>query len=377
MNNTPLSYRQWLQLKANDSTPTNAWDRDMSNILLNIVGDDGKLDANAVAQNRQFTDSSGATYSTAGSEGDFANPGKGLMDVNAALVSRYNNYMNSPELISQFNQQNQGYVSGGGVGSGSGTPLNQIAIDAINSKLAQLDPLYEQDKARQLKEFSNLQSQFDSERDQNQAQYDERSLTNQQNYNKNLMQSLYGGIDGLQGLMSILRGQGAQYGSARDMVGRAVEGQTTRDITQGADTRNENQTALDAALSAFTNQDENRRRQAEATRDNNLQALQANRLTSQRDAYNQLAEVYGAAGNTAQAQKYAADAVGLDPRITSLARTNVADYSPFQSISQTPDLTAFAGPSSPGAISAGGGQGNLGSGIFTLGDFRRRQAQGA
>lgn len=116
---TPLTYRQWLQMKANDTTPTNAWDANMSGMLLQIVGDDGRLDGYAVGENRAIKGADGQVYYTAGTRGDFASPGKGLMDVNDALYGRYNNYLNNPNLISQANQENQGYIQAGGGGGGT------------------------------------------------------------------------------------------------------------------------------------------------------------------------------------------------------------------------------------------------------------------
>ena len=258
-------------------------------------------------------------------------------------------------------------------GGGTQYPaLNQAVVDALLSSLNQYGTLYNQGVAAQNKQYNNLLKQYDDERARQQSQFDTNSVKNQQNYDKNLMSSIYSGIDSLGGLMSILRGQGAQSGTARDLVGNAVSGTVNRDIRGGADTYDENATALENALNTFLSQDTRRRNEAEATHENNLGALLANKLSSQQSAYNKLADVYGEAGRTADAQNYASKAIGLDPKITSASRTNVADYAPFQEIAQTPTLSSYSGASSPGAVSAGGGQGSLGSGVFTLGDFRRR-----
>lgn len=131
---TPLSYRQWLQLKANDSDPVNAWDKNMSSILLGIVGDDGNINANAVGNNTQFTGADGKTYYTAGQEGNFAENNNGLIGVNDALVARYKNYVKNPDLVAKYNQENQGYSKAlNGWSSGGGGTVDKDA--ATRAKL--------------------------------------------------------------------------------------------------------------------------------------------------------------------------------------------------------------------------------------------------
>lgn len=136
---TPLTYRQWLQLKADDSTPENAWDANSAGMLLQVVGDDGRLDANAVGSNRSIVGSDGVTYKTAGTSGDLAAPARGLMDVNDALLARYNNYRNNPELVAQYNQGD------GGGGSGSSDPYAAERAglkNRIKSRAGDIDAAY-------------------------------------------------------------------------------------------------------------------------------------------------------------------------------------------------------------------------------------------
>lgn len=292
-----------------------------------------------------------------------------------SVSAGHTGYSNSRDFLGE-NYTHKGSYGGTAGGGTQYNPLNQRAIDAIMSSLGQLDTLYKQGLATQQSEYDNLIKEYDDERTRTQRQYDENVVKNQGNYDRNLMSSVYSGIDSLGGLMSILRGQGAQFGTARDLVGNAVSGTVNRDIQEGAGTYDENATALETALNTFLSGDTRRRNEAKATLENNRNALQANRLRSQQENYNKLAELYGEAGRLSDAQRYAADAIKLDPQITKAARTNVADYAPYQEIAQTPTLSSYSGATSPGAISVGGGQGNLGSGVFTLGDFRRRERAG-
>lgn len=269
-----------------------------------------------------------------------------------------------------------GQLIGGGGGGSQYAPLNQAAIDAINSSMGQLGTLRDQQLAEEQGKYDNLIKRYQDEAVQNQQKYDTDLLTTNQNHAKNLMQSLYAGSGGLQSLLSILRGQGAGQGTARDLVFDTVGSQTARDIASGDQTRNENASALDNFLNTFLSQDRNRRDEAEQTRRNNENAIRANELTQRQGFYNKLADIYGDAGNTSQAQRYAADAIGLNPDITRLSNRGVAQYTPVESTVQAPNLGSYSGPTQSG-VSASGGQGGLGSGVFTLGDFRRRlQGQG-
>lgn len=261
-------------------------------------------------------------------------------------------------------------------GDSNVTPLNQVGIDAINSSLGQLDTVRDQGLATEKNKYNSLIDRYSDEATQNQNKYDADLLTTNKNHAKNLMQSLYAGIGGLGSLLSIIRGQGAGSGTARDLVENAVGSQTARDIAGGDQTREDNTSALDNFINTFLSKDENRRREAELTLENNQNAIRSNELSQRQELLNNLAKIYGDAGRTADAQKYAADAISLNPRLTSLSNRGVAEYSPVDAAVQAPTLTSFAGPST-GGVTASGGAGNLGAGVFTLGDFRKRlQSQG-
>lgn len=306
------------------------------------------------------------------------NAGKGF----AGDVSRFLNVNTAPTGTPMPNPVLEDRVlaevpGGSIVGGGSSRPLNQAAVNATNSSLGQLDEILRQGLASQQSERDQLIRRYDDERTQQQSQFDTNSATNQQNYNKNLMQSLYAGSEGLQGLLKMLRGSGAAFGTARDLAGRAVEASTNRDISGGAQTFDENRTSLDAALNSFMSLDENRRRQADRTLENNQNALRANTIRDRQAGLNRLAELFGEVGNTSEAQRYAADAIKLDPQITRLSNTGIAEYAPVENTVQTPGLSQFNAPTG-GSIVSGPSSSNMGSGIFTLGDFRKRlQTAGA
>lgn len=137
----PLTYRQWLQLKANDRSGQVPTDVTYSNMLLDIVGDDGRLDANAVGENRAITGNDGETYYVAGAQGDFAQAGKGLMDVNNTMLARYNAYTQNPALVAQYNQ---GASGGGGVRRPVDTDaaIKQQLRGEIKGRGADVDRIY-------------------------------------------------------------------------------------------------------------------------------------------------------------------------------------------------------------------------------------------
>ena len=121
--------------------------------------------------------------------------------------------------------------------------LNTAAIANTQKSIDQLPLILQQALADSLQEYENAKQKLGVQEGQERGAYDKGTTTNQLNYDANLMASLRAGTKGLGGLLSILRGTGAENW-ARD----AVMETTNSDIRTGLDTRNQNQTWLNSSL---------------------------------------------------------------------------------------------------------------------------------
>ena len=142
--------------------------------------------------------------------------------------------------------------------------LNRAAVDNTQKSIDQLPLMLQMALDAEAEKYQNAENGFNIQQGDEQARYDESSTTNNLNYDANLMASLRSGAKGLSGLLSILRGTGAE-GWAQD----AVMDTTNNDINNGLDTRNENQASLDTSLGSFMSDLAGKRRANQETRINN------------------------------------------------------------------------------------------------------------
>ena len=156
---------------------------------------------------------------------------------------------------------------------------------------------------------------------------------------------------------------------ARDTVG----GVTANDIRTGADTQKENQMGLDTSMETFINELGRKRRANEDALVNNERAVRRDSSTQLQDLYGKMAGFYGDVGNTAATNDWMARAGSLTPEIATNSKTQVSPYDTTPVTVKAPELTAFSGPTQPSVQTAPSGQ--VGSGIFTMGEQRRRKEQ--
>lgn len=263
--------------------------------------------------------------------------------------------------------------SGGG---GTTAPaLNTGAISNTQATIDQIPGLLQAALDAEKQRYQNIIGGYNAQEKAQRGTYDKSTETNQLNYDSQFMDSIRAGVGGLSGLMNILRGTGAAgssvEGDVRDMVGEV----TSKDIRGGADTRNENQGALDASLSTFLTELGLKRDQNEDTFENNQRAYRRDSASQLQDLYSKMAGFYGDADRGADRDAWLAKAGSLTPQIAQNTRTQVSKYDNTPVVVKAPELTAFADPSQPNAIAAPS-DGQVGSGIFAISDRRRdRQAE--
>lgn len=272
--------------------------------------------------------------------------------------------------IADPNPPEQTAPTGGG-GGGTGAVLNRGGIDNTQRTIDEIPGLLEAALDAERTRYGNTTRQFQEQETGQRKSYEGSTTTNQQNYDANFMDSIRAGIKGLGGLMSLLRGTGAGGGTAEDIARDTVGGVTSNDIRGGADVQKENQTALDSSLSTFLTDLGRKRSENEDAFENNKRAVTRDSNTQLQDLFGKMAGYYGDVGDETNANSWMNRAGALTPDIARDSRTRVSEYDTAPVAVQAPQLTAFAGPTQPSTVTAPGGQ--VGSGIFTMSDPRRRK----
>lgn len=269
--------------------------------------------------------------------------------------------------------QNRVQAPAGGGGGAAKPVFNQAGVTNTQRTLDELPGLLEAALAAERVKYGNTINEFNTQEQGQRKTYDQSTITNQQNYDGNFMDSIRSGITGLSGLMSLLRGTGAGGGTAEDQARDTVGGVTANDIRAGADTRKENQTQLDTSLSGFLDELGRKRRQNEDALVNNERAITRDSKTQMQELFGKMAGFYGDVGNSAEANNWMNRAGALTPEIAQNSRTQVSPYDTAPVAVKAPELSAFADPTQPSVTTAPDGQ--VGSGIFTMNDTRRRKEQ--
>ena len=243
--------------------------------------------------------------------------------------------------------------------------LNTGAVSNTQAAIDQIPGLLQAALASEATSHDNTIKGFDSQESTQRDTYGKSTDTNQQNYDSNYMASILAGIKGLGGVLNMLRGTGAAGGTAEDVARDTVGGVTANDIRGGADTRDQNQTSLDASLASFLTDLKGKRQTAEDTFVNNQRAITRDSNTQLQDLYSKMAGYYGDAGNTAQANDFMGRAGALTPTIAANSKTQTSAYDTTPVAVAAPQLTSFAAPSQPDVASIPD-DGQVGSGIFTM-----------
>lgn len=265
----------------------------------------------------------------------------------------------------------------GGGGTAVRRPvLDQAAVNNTQATIDQIPGLLEAALAAERQRYNNTVGEFNQQEQGQRKTYDDSTVTNQQNYDANFMDSIRAGIKGLGGLFTLLRGTGAGGGTAEDLARETVGGVTAQDIRTGADTQKENQTSLDGSLSSFLTELQRKRRANDDVLVNNERAVRRDTNTQLQDLFGKMAGYYGSAEMEPQRNEWMNRAGALTPEIAANSRTQVSNYDTSPVTVKAPELTAFSGPTQPNVIAGDSAErGRVGSGIFTISDQRRRREQ--
>ena len=216
--------------------------------------------------------------------------------------------------------------------------------------------------------FGSVIGGYDAEAQRNKADYDESSVTNNTNLQKNKQNALVAAAQGRRGLRSTLAAMGALGGDGTVLADRAVTDSANDDIGEAADTFSTNQVGLDKAIRNFEDEDKQRRAEAETSRNNSKTALEGSILTKRQAALQKMADLYSDSGNTGKAAELLGQAGGLNDAIaqrSAVAATPIAARSAAYTPGDLDSYLAGAGDMTVD-VSAGGNGGATGTDTNTL-----------
>lgn len=255
--------------------------------------------------------------------------------------------------------------------TGATTPaLDTGAVNATGIAINQIAPLLAAALGSENTNYGNTVAGLDAQQKQQQDTYNASTTTNQQNYDSNFMAAIRAGIQGVSGLINLLRGTGAAGGTAEDQAKNIVGSSVDSDVQSGEQTQKTNQGALDSSLSQFLTTLAGTRATDADTHANNQRSIQQQSDTQLQDLYSKMAGYYGTAGDTANANSWEAKAASLTPGIAANTETQVTPYNATPIAVTAPQLTAFAAPTQPSVVTAPNNS-QIGAGIFTLGNSKK------
>jgi len=219
--------------------------------------------------------------------------------------------------------------------------LNQAAVDATNAAIGSLD--IERDTGyRNIDDsFNSLISRYSKEAANNEADYTEQSETNTNNLQKNKQNALIAAAQGRRGLRGTLAALGALSGDGSVLADRAVTTAANQDIGEAADTFATNAQGLDKAIGRFRDEDKDRRAEAETTRNNQRTALEGSIASKRQNYFQKLAEIFGQADRTGEANTNLQRAGELNNEIASKTRVASTAFTPRAAAFTPGDLESY------------------------------------
>lgn len=244
-----------------------------------------------------------------------------------------------------------------GVG-GSGGVVGPVApTDAemapILASMSQLDTILGNKNDQSNNEYGTAIAGYDAQDKLDQNAITQNRTQNETNLTSDDWKALLNAANGATGLRGTLASLGALSGSGAEVVRHLTGLAANSDQGNARKTFDTNAGQISQSAAQVEQQEKQRRLDAKATLDNNIQNNQATVLTSRQGLYQKLADLWGA--GTSQGNSYAAQAAALAAPIAATTRASVAPYATASSL-YTPDTlkTYLAGTQNLNTSTTGG-----------------------
>lgn len=176
-------------------------------------------------------------------------------------------------------------------------------------------------------EAASINSRYDKESTQNESDFEERTVTNTQNLQKNKQNALLAGAQGARGLRSTLSALGALGGDGVKLANRAVTTGVNQDIGEAADTFAGNSQTLTKAITKARDEDKDRRAELETQKRNQRTALEGKVESKRQSHYQKMADLFGEVGDVGNATSWLNRAGDLNGTIAAKTAVQATPFS--------------------------------------------------
>lgn len=257
-------------------------------------------------------------------------------------------------------------TGGGGVGttdlSGGGGVITapvgptDAQLSPLLSALSSLDTVLANRNKQSNDEYGRAIAGYNAQDAIDAAAHGQNVTQNEQTLTANDQAALLNAANGASGLRGVLSSLGGLAGSGMDVIRRLVGLAANSDAGAARQTFDTNANNLNTAWSQTTQAEKQRRADADATLQNNLQNNKADVLNSRQGIYQQLANLWGA--DTAQGADYASKAGALAAPIAATTKATVAPYAAASSLFSPAALQSYlAGTQNLNAAASGNDNG--------------------
>lgn len=236
-------------------------------------------------------------------------------------------------------------VSGSGTGSGgSATPAKVVNSAAVGATQQAIDSLGTEEAVGEQNITAgrdSLISRYNMEADRTNQDYNEQTVTNKTNLQKNRQNALVSAAQGRRGLRGTLAAMGALSGTGIDLADRAVTTEVNQDLGGATETAATNTAKLDKAMGRFKEEDEVRRNDANTAAANQRTALAGSLASKRQQFYQKMAELYGEGGDTGNAGRFLGMAGDLNNQIAANTRVAATPFAPKNAAFTPGDLESY------------------------------------
>lgn len=255
--------------------------------------------------------------------------------------------------------------------------VNQAAVSATQQAIDSLGTEEQVGNQNIDQGLGSLMGRYDLEAGRANEDFNEQTVTNNQNLQRNRQNALVSAAQGRRGLRGTLAAMGALSGTGIDLADRAVTSEANQDLGGAAETAAANVGTLTKAKKRFDEEDTVRRDEARTTAENQRTALRGNIASKRQQMYQKMAEIFEEGGNTAEAGRFLGMAGGLNNEIAANTRVAATPFTAKSAAFTPGTLESYLAGAGDMTVSVGEGgtAGNLNPTSILAGRSGRRKSR--
>lgn len=230
---------------------------------------------------------------------------------------------------------------------------SRASTDPLLASLSHMDEILGNKNQASNDEYNTAMNGYNASDAIDSQNHAQNVARNESTYTKNNQAALLNAANAATGLRGQLSAMGSAGGSGQHVIDKLVGLAANSDAGAARGTFDTNAEGIGQSWDTAQHQAEQRKLEAGATHDNNLQNNEASVLNSKQSIFQQLAQLFGA--GTAQGDDYASQASALAAPIAATTKASVAPYAASNSLFSPAALQSYlAGTQNLNVSTAGG-----------------------